>query len=113
MFVGFYALASIRALIPGLCATQEALACHVEVVQHGCCAADSAGRPGRVLVSNEAEHPQCPFCHLIHAPTQPMISGPALSGLETSEVCFLPYSAVVPRVDAWDPTSPRAPPVLA
>ena len=79
--VAFYVLASARALVPGLCATQAAMdaQCHVESgeteikrVSGSCCSV-----PARENTPDDGEAPitpaesHCAFCNLLIAHTDP------------------------------------------
>jgi len=79
--VAFYVLASARALVPGLCATQAAMdaQCHVEAgetvlkrVSGSCCPVpveqDSSGDENAPVTPAESH---CAFCNLLIAHTDP------------------------------------------
>lgn len=108
--VAFYVLASVRALVPGLCATQAAMNQEAACCAHG---STESGQGQPILHVPAAAHPSCAFCSLAQAMATPGAALPAisLSGLARA---IDRLEAPAPQVHLdWSPASRRGPPATA
>ncbi len=109
----FYALASGRALVPGLCATQSEL--NQQQDAKSCCSPENGAKhaAAEASVQQQVEHTPCAFCKLAQAVVQPLVfflyEQHTLSLLRDHAQEILP--ADLPEV--WDPASPRDPPAAS
>ena len=108
-----YLVASLRAFVPGLCATQAALS---EAEEQCCPVRAEAGRDGDGPVpslSREKEHPVCALCSLLSS----MAPQVALARVDTAAVTDAPAPVLEheePRARVPRPSNPhRGPPVLS
>jgi hypothetical protein len=114
-FVLLYALASVRTLVPGLCATQAALA-HGEsgIVPANCCARPS-GSPERQHDADQPLRPKqrrCAFCQLalgICMPAPYAADGAAQALVSAVEY---PDPVGIPATEALDTNVGRDPPAI-
>jgi hypothetical protein len=108
----FYGLASARALVPGLCATQSALDEHQAESAATCCSLDAkpSDANGEPAVAQHSEHAECAFCSLSKGFVQPLVR----CIYEQRMMTLLRFHAVelapAHLPDVWDPASPRDPP---
>lgn len=110
ILAGYTLLASGRALVPGLCATQAA----VESRLASCCAGPSAGAEGRPsLVEPQPERPACAFCNLAKGAAEPTARITPPEPAATFLICAPAARQNPPRNPAGGPTRSRSPPVQA
>ena len=110
--VAFYILASARALIPGLCATQAAMDAQCHVAETGSCCATTEepaeSQPDAPVTPAESG---CAFCNLLIAHTDPPLLLSAVLLPTPAPPAYLPESEQrtedAPRADAPN----RAPPI--
>lgn len=109
-------LGTVRALIPGLCATlsAQADACEAEVAS--CCAARMAVEaelPAYRAPREGKEHPPCAFCHLVMGLGQSDVVQPVVVAVEpaTGGAFAAPISPCAAILAAANGS--RAPPALA
>ncbi len=119
--LAFYALAVCRGLIPGLCATQNALDARfcpapesAEKDAASCCArAPMPAGAEAVLNPGAHGHTDCAFCSLITTTVRPAEAPMALAQVPvTHAVCALAHDAPSVAIP-WDPILRRGPPSLA
>ena len=109
--LAFYALAVCRGLIPGLCATQNALDARLHQAADGCCpSAVSPAGAYDALVADTDPHPDCAFCSLITTTVRSAEApAPPPHAPVASTACAPAHDA--PSLAAtWDPVLRRGPP---
>jgi hypothetical protein len=118
--LAFYTLAVCRGLIPGLCATQNALdarfcppAAESNSAQTCCTRTPLPGSADVVLFAGTPDRIECAFCSLITTTVRPAQAPMAPAAVPVAGfVCVLAHAA--PDVSVtWDPIQRRGPPTLA
>jgi len=118
--VAFYVVASGRALLPGLCATQTAMDERCALPANGAALSVSATvccpsqRPATGTPTDEAPvtpaESKCPFCNLLLAKTDPPLGSAAADLRGPAHVAPLPFGGQVAQEAPFAAAPNRAPP---
>lgn len=109
VFVAFYALAAVRSLVPGLCATLAPL--EIQAATEACCSV--APPSGDEIAETPVHFGSCALCNLTESTSQTAteVSAPAIS-TPVAQVASH-YESPQGNQSLWTPLSHRGPPAAA
>lgn len=111
--LAFYALAVCRGLIPGLCATQNALDESSAQSSSSCCAHTAPTGTGETLSAASSKDVHCAFCSLLTITAQSVQAPVAASAFDIARPVHIDGQAAPDLAIAHDPNQRRGPPALA